>query len=130
MHLEFSLNYSYALPANMSQLPIRLLLVLFLLFAFSRVVLRRKEGAISLGSFLFWAGVWSLAAVGIIRPDFTTYIAQSIGIGRGADVVIYLSILIIFYLLFRTHIMIENLHHEITQIIREIALKDARKKTS
>ncbi len=112
----------------MSQLPIRLLLVLFLVFAFSRVVLRRQEGAISLGSFLFWAGVWLLAATGIIQPDFTTYIAKGIGIGRGADVVIYLSILIIFYLLFRTHIMIENLHHDITRIIRNLALKDAAKK--
>ena len=114
----------------MSQLPIRLLLTLFLLFAVSRAVLRRKEGSLSLGSFLFWSGIWLLAAVGIIRPDFTTYIAQSIGIGRGADVVVYLSIVIIFYLLFRTHIMIENLHDEITQIVRSVTLKDVTKKTS
>lgn len=114
----------------MSQLPIRILLSLFLLFAVSRAVLRRQEGALSLGNFLFWSGVWLLAAVGILRPDFTSYIAQGIGIGRGADVVTYASILILFYLLFRTHIMIENLRHEITQIIRELALKGARKKNS
>ena len=111
----------------MSQFPVRLLLVLFLAFAFSRAILRRKEGAMGLGSFLVWAGVWVLAAAGIIRPDFTTYIAKSIGIGRGADVIIYLSILIIFYLLFRVHIMIENLHHEITKVVREMALGEIGK---
>lgn len=111
----------------MSQLPIRLLLAIFLLFAVSRVVLRRREGAISLGGFLFWSSLWLLATVGIISPNFTTYIAKSIGIGRGADVVLYSSIVILFYLLFRTHIMIENLHHDITKIVREIALRDNSK---
>lgn len=108
----------------MSQLPSRLLLTLFLLFAVSRVVLRRREGTIGLGSFLFWSGLWLLASIGIIRPDFTTYIAKSLGIGRGADVVIYSSMVVLFYLLFRTHIMLENLRHEITQIVREMALRD------
>jgi len=114
----------------MSQLPSRLLLTLFLLFAVSRVVLRRREGTISLGSFLFWSGLWLLATVGIIRPDFTTYIAKSMGIGRGADVVIYSSIVILFYLLFRTHIMIENLHHDITKIVRDIALKETKARST
>lgn len=112
------------------QLPIRIFLILFLLFAVSRVVLRRREGTISLGNFLFWSSLWILASVGIIRPDFTTYLAQQIGIGRGADVAIYASILVLFYLLFRTNIMIENLRHEITQVIRAIALKDASRKPS
>lgn len=115
------------------QLPVRIFLILFLLFAVSRVVLRRKEGTISLGSFLFWSSLWLLAAAGILKPDFTTFIAQSLGIGRGADVIIYASILILFYLLFRTHILIENLRHEVTQVIRSLALKDltkSRKKSS
>ena len=67
------------------------------------------------------------AAAGILKPDFTTFIAQSLGIGRGADVIIYASILILFYLLFRTHILIENLRHEVTQVIRALALKDLAK---
>ena len=116
----------------MPLLPVQILLVLFLLFAFSRVVLRRQEGTITLGSFFFWAGLWLLAIVSIIRPDFTTYLARQLGIGRGADIVIYASILILFYLLFRTNILIENLRHDITKIIRDLALKDAvrPKKTS
>ena len=114
----------------MTHFPLRLLLSLFLLFAISRAVLRRKEGTISLGTFFFWTAIWVLATVGIIRPDFTTYLAKNLGIGRGADVVVYASIMILFYLLFRTHIMIENLRHEITQVIRELSLKEATKKRS
>ena len=108
-------------------LPIQLLLLLFLLFAFTRVILRYRDGSIPSGMFLFWVAVWLLATVSIIKPDFTTYLAKAAGIGRGADAVIYASLIIAFYLIFRLSVSIENLRHDITQVIREIALKDKKK---
>lgn len=107
-------------------LPIQLLLLVFLLFAFSRVILRFRDGTIPLGMFLFWVGIWLLASFSIIQPDFTSFVAQRIGIGRGVDVVIYASLVIIFYLIFRLTVSLENLHHEVTKLIREIALKEAK----
>ncbi len=106
-------------------LPIQIMLLAFLFFAFSRVILRYRDGTISMGMFLFWTGIWLLASVSIIKPDFTTFVARQIGIGRGADAVIYASLIVIFYLLFRLSVTIEDLRHEITKVIREIALKEA-----
>lgn len=108
-------------------LPVQILASLFLLFAFSRVVLRYRDSTISLGMFLFWTGIWLLASLGVIRPDFTTFIADQIGIGRGADAAVYISLIILFYLLFRLSVTIENLRHDITKVVREIALKDQSK---
>jgi len=114
---------------NLLLLPIQLILSLFLLFAVSRVYLRFKEGTINLGTFLFWIGIWILAFFSIFHPDFTSYWAQLLGVGRGADVLIYISIALLFYLIFRTNVMIENLREEISRLVREIALKEKKSST-
>lgn len=65
--------------------------------------------------------------MGIIQPRVTGKIAKLVGIGRGADVVIYLSIVVLFYLLFRLYVYVENLRHEISELISQLALKEDKK---
>lgn len=115
---------------NLLLLPIQLLLSFFLLFAVSRVYFRFKEGTINLGTFLFWLGIWVLAFFSVFYPDFSSYWAKILGVGRGADVLIYLAIILLFYLIFRTNVMIENLKDEISRLVSEIALKEKGKKKS
>jgi len=38
-------------------------------------------------------------------------------------VVVYASILLMFYLIFRTNILLENLRHDLTELVRKLALK-------
>lgn len=113
---------------NISFLPIQIILLLFLVFAVSRVILRLRDGTLTLGAFLFWVGIWLLAGFIIIDPSFTSYIASKIGIQRGTDVIIYLSLALLSYLIFRTNILIENLREEITRLTRKVALKNKNKK--
>jgi len=108
--------------------PIQIILSLFLIFALSRVWLRVKDSNLTPGAFLFWFGLFTFALVGVIEPDFTNYAAKFLGIGRGADVVIYASIALLFYLIFRTNIMLENIRSEITEAVRLFALKEASRK--
>lgn len=103
---------------------IQILLVLFLLFAVSRVINQVRSGNLNVGSFVFWTGLFILAIIGVVTPELTGKIAKLLGIGRGADVIIYLSIVLLFYLVFRLSIVIEDLRHEITKLVREIALSD------
>ena len=112
--------------------PIQIILIPFLFFAISRVYLRAKEGTLSPGDALFWLSLFSLAGFGIIDPNFTTYLAKQLGIGRGTDVVIYISIVLLFYLIFRTNVHLENLRHDITKLVQAIALleKDPNPKKS
>ena len=107
---------------NLVFLPIQILLSVFLIFALSRVFLRFRESKIGLGQFFFWCGLWLLAIFTIFNPDATHYWAQLLGIGRGADVILYASVIVLFYLVFRLHIFIEDIHHDITRLVREIAL--------
>lgn len=101
---------------------IQLILGVFLLFALSRVYLRAKGGELRLGEFLFWGGIFAFALVGVIEPMFTNYVASLVGIGRGADVVIYAGIALLSYLIFRTNVLLENVKHEITVLTRRMAL--------
>lgn len=112
---------------NIIFLPVQILLSIFLLFAFTRVLLRFRDGAIGLGQLLFWSGLWILAFFTIYYPKFSTYMADLLGIGRGADVILYASVIALFYLVFRLHVLIENQRHEITKLVREIALHDLNK---
>ena len=113
-------------------LPIQILFIIFLLFAASRVYLRAREGNITFSSFVFWFGLWILAGFLVLNPELATFLAKKIGIGRGTDAVIYASIALIFYLIFRTNVMMENLRHEISKLASEIALlnEDKTKKTN
>lgn len=106
---------------------IQALLVLFLLFAVSRVLMQVRSGNLTAGSFIFWSSLFFVAIIGVLTPELTGKVARLLGIGRGADVIIYVSIVLLFYLVFRLSIVIEDLRHEITKLVREIALSNKSK---
>jgi len=112
----------------MTFLPVQIIFAIFLLFAITRVLLRLKDGTLTFNNFLFWLLVFILAIVGVIKPELTSIAADWLGINRGSDVVVYASILLMFYLIFRTNILLENLRHDLTQLVRRLALKDETKK--
>src|SRR3989344_4446914 len=108
---------------------IQIFLVAFVVFAISRVVLRLKEKMLSTQAAFFWLLIWFAALIGILMPKTTTKIASFFGVGRGVDVIVYISLTLLFYLVFRIYVMIEDLRHEITYLIRELALQNPSQKT-
>lgn len=98
---------------------------LFLLFAFSRVVLRFREGIISWREFIFWTTIWAAAALVVLYPGYSADLALRIGIGRGSDAVVYIAIILLFYLMFRIYVSIGALRREITQLVRVLAIDRA-----
>jgi hypothetical protein len=108
-------------------LPVQIILLVFILFASSRAIMQFRGGTIRFGALSFWLLVWAFALVAIFYPEETTRIARVMGIGRGVDVVIYVSIAVLFYLVFRLHVYVENLRTEISRLIREVALKNIEK---
>lgn len=103
-------------------------LVLFLLFALSRVVLRFRGGNVTLYGLVFWGLLFSSAVMFVLFPSVTTDIARSLGIGRGVDAVVYPSIVILFYLVFRLYVNVQNMKHEITKLVEKLALKEYEEK--
>jgi len=108
-------------------LPVQLLLLTFILFAASRAILQFRSGTLRFGALTFWLLIWAVALVAIFYPEQTTQLARVLGIGRGVDVVVYASIAILFYLVFRLHVYLENIRTEISSLIREVSLNNVKK---
>lgn len=99
----------------------------FSVFAISRVFLRYKSRNETLGEFLFWSLLWIAVIVFSIQPQWTTTVAQFLGIARGADFVFLSGTIVLMYLLFRLYIKVDNIDKDITRLIVKSALQDAQK---
>ena len=106
----------------------QIILVPFLLFALSRVILRFKSSEITLPGLFLWSGIFGWAAIVVVFPQLTTRIAQTFGIGRGADVVVYISVALLFYLVFRLYVFIQDIRQDITEIVTKLAIRDKLQK--
>jgi len=72
-----------------------------------------------------WVILWVLAAWAIAQPSLTMVVAHALGIGRGADLVLYCSILAMMAGFFLGYIRLKRMEREITRLVRHIAIKDA-----
>jgi small membrane protein len=105
---------------------LKIILIAFIAFAFSRALLRFKDKSISVREFIFWSVLWASATVLILNPRISDIAATSFGIGRGADVAFFLSILILFYSVFRLYVKIDELDKHLTNLT--VATSKALKK--
>ncbi len=104
------------------------LAIVFALFALSRAILRFREHAIALRELLFWAVIWIGVVLLAFLPGLTALPARFFGIGRGVDAVIYISIIVMFYLLFRMYTKVDAMEQQITKVVREVSLRELDKK--
>ncbi len=86
-----------------------------------------KNGRIKVRRFIIFISFWLSVLLAVIFPEETNKIARFFNITRGADFFIYLSIMVIFYVLFKIFERIESLERNITEIVRHLALIDKDK---
>jgi len=106
---------------------IQILAVVFVSFVGSRAILRAKDKKISIGELFFWLAIWSGLIFVVFFPNMVSYFARLLGIGRGVDIIVYMSISLLFYMLFRLYVKLEELEREITKLVREHALNKRKK---
>ncbi len=105
---------------------IQILLVIFFLFALIKVIGRFRAGDLSKMGLIWWALFWIAAAIVVLLPNSTAYFAKLVGIGRGADLVVYVSLAAIFFILFKLMMKVESLNKDITKLTRKIALDEKK----
>jgi len=62
----------------------------------------------------------------VLRPDDTTWLAHKVGVGRGADLVLYLLVVAFAFFSVNTFLRFRNLERRFTDLARSIALRDAQ----
>jgi hypothetical protein len=90
-------------------------------------LVRASRGAFFGSARLLRCAVWLAAAAAIAQPDLVTRIAQAIGIGRGADVVLYVFVLAFLatsFYWYSRHVLIQR---QLTEVVRHLAIREARR---
>ncbi|MCX7824590.1 MAG: DUF2304 domain-containing protein [Verrucomicrobiae bacterium] len=106
---------------------IKVLLVSFFLFSLSRAVLRFRDGHINARELVGICLFWLAASVVVIWPAVTMLLANLLGVARGADAILYLTVAALCYLAFRTYIRIRDVEKELTELVRRLALFEAER---
>ena len=107
---------------------IQIIFLIIIFFILSRVVLRFKNKEITLKELIGWILFWLMVAVAVIWPKNTDVLAKIVGVSRGADLLVYLSIVVIFFIIFKIIVKLEKIDKDITKIVREVALYGQQKK--
>jgi len=103
---------------------IQLFILLVVLVVVWRLYTRWQKKEITLVEFLEWLALWLVAAIITLLPQVASYLANVVGVGRGSDLVVYLAILLVFYLLFKIFVRLERFDKQLTKIVRHLAINE------
>jgi hypothetical protein len=104
------------------------LIVLLLVGAWGSALLKFSNRKINLGEFLLWSALWLVLLVASLFPQAASSLSALLGIGRGVDMIMYGSIFVLFFLMFKLYVRMEGQEREVTSLVREVAIRRARKK--
>ena len=102
-------------------LVIQYILIIVIAFIIWQTLKKFKERSVSLREFLFWIIFWVIVATAVLLPQVTGFLANYLGVGRGADLVIYASLIFIFYMIFRLFVRQQKIEKNISKIVEEMA---------
>ena len=106
----------------MFQILIALIIIFFFL---ARTYWQKRNNKITKIEFIFWFIFWLLASFFIIFIKKIDTLVANLGFtASGIDVLSYLSIAVIFYLIFKIVIKIEKIEKNITEIVRNISINN------
>jgi small membrane protein len=98
---------------------IRILLIAGIVAIGWLVFLRRNKLPIHIVTVfaLLGAGV-----VAVLFPDITNDVAEFVGVGRGADLITYITIVLTMFVLVHYYTKFVELQRQLTQVTRELAI--------
>ncbi|MFH2109305.1 MAG: DUF2304 family protein [Patescibacteria group bacterium] len=99
----------------------QILFLVIVAFSTSRALLRFREKALNLGGVIFWVLVWGVGSVVVFYPGLSSTLANLFGIGRGSDLILYLSVILLFYLIYRIYVKLAGLSRKLDLLIRKLS---------
>ena len=101
-------------------------LVVALMLLLSVATLRSAaRGGIRRRIAAFWLSVWLVAGTTALWPRVTVVIARALGIGRGADLVLYCTAFATLIGFFYIYVRFRRLDRSLTVLVRQLAIEQA-----
>jgi hypothetical protein len=94
--------------------------LLALLAGVGRGTVRRREGAL-------WGLVLAAGLLAVLWPNSTSRVARLLGVGRGADLVLYLAVVAMLVGFWMIYIRLRQLRRDVTLLVRHLALEAAER---
>jgi small membrane protein len=104
----------------------QIVLIAFAAFAIEKSWKQFRARKVSKHWFYVMALFWSVVAIVALTPKTTDVLARIFGVGRGADLLMYSSIVILFYVVHRLMVRQHQLTTEITELVRQAAIENAK----
>ncbi len=101
-------------------LALGILLCLFIvtILAIARGIVSRRDG-------ILWALLWLAAGIAMAFPELTVAAARRLGIGRGADLILYCAVVVMMTGFLMVYSRLRRLQREVTLLARHIAITEA-----
>jgi len=103
--------------------PIQIAALIVAVIHLARIISLWRGSKIPTKAAIFWFFVWFAVLIIVFFTPAIDALSKPIGVGRGIDLVVYIAILGLFYVVFQLYMKIDKLEREITKLVREIALK-------
>ena len=108
-------------------MPVQIIASLAILIFLFKVWSRYREQNIPFSQALLWSLLGLGTGIIFWQPEIASRLALFLGIGRGADLIVYIAILVLAYITFRIFIKIDKIDRQISKIVKEIALDEEKK---
>ena len=105
-------------------MPLKIFLTLFIATVVRRTWAQRRRGEMTGREAALWTALWLLVLAAMLNPHATDVVARWFGIGRGADLLIFLSIVALFSLVSWLLSRVERIGRQMTEIVRREALRE------
>ena len=78
---------------------------------------------IQFGEFFLWLVAWSGLLVLAVMPWISTFFAEYVGLTRGTDLVVILSIILLFYINYGLYKKVDENQKDLTKLVRALSKK-------
>lgn len=110
-------------------LPQQIIAVLIIALFIYQLTIQKRKKQIGANEYILWLFLWLIAGLAIIFLKQIDILLASIGLTASAiNFLIYLSVLILFYFVFKMRITIYKLDKNLTKLTRIVTLNDNFKK--
>lgn len=73
-----------------------------------------------------WLMVWGAAGTALVWPQSTALVARALGIGRGADLILYCTVVATMVGFFYVYTRFRRLDRQLTLLVRRLAVLNAQ----
>lgn len=110
-------------------LPQQIIALVIILIFVIKLFNQKKKEIINQTEFFSWLIFWLIAGVAIIFIKNIDSFLTGFGISAsGINFLFYISVLILFYFIFRLRLIIAKIDRQLTDLTRLVAIKEAEKK--